>query len=155
MFPAVKGDIVKVHYTGKLVNGEIFDSSPENRPLQFIIGKKEVIEGVEQGVLGMVQGEKRTLTVPADQGYGPKRPEMIEEVERNILPAGVDLQVGGKLQITQEDGKQLMVEVVALTETTVTLDANHPLAGKELIFDINMLEVKKIPKPEFMKQPPQ
>ena len=152
MFPAVKGDIVKLHYTGKLASGEIFDASPENRPLRFVIGKNEVIPGVEQAVIGMVRGEKKTVTVTADQAYGQKLPEKIEEGQRSILPAGMALNVGGKLQITKHDGSLLYVEVLALTETTVTLDANHPLAGKDLIFDIDMLEVEKAPKSDFFNQ---
>jgi peptidylprolyl isomerase len=152
MFPAAEGDIVKLHYVGKLASGDIFDASPENRPLQFVIGKKEVIPGVEQAVIGMVMGEKRTVTITADQAYGPKLAEKIEEVERGILPEGVALNVGGKLQITKHDGSLLYVEVVALTETTITLDANHPLAGKDLIFDLDMLEVQKTPKSDFFSQ---
>jgi peptidylprolyl isomerase len=145
MLPAAPGDIVSVHYTGKLENGEIFHITPEDRPLQFVIGKKEVIAGVDQGVIGMVSGEKRTLTVPADQAYGKKIKEKIEEIERSQLPEGLDLKIGGKLEITGHDGQQLYVEVVALTETTATLDANHPLAGKNLIFKIQMLSVEKNP----------
>ncbi len=149
MFPAVLGDIVKVHYTGKLASGEVFDASPKDRPLLFEVGKKEVIAGFEQAVLGMVMGEKKTVIVPADQAYGPKQREKIEEVERSLLPEGVDLKVGGKLEVTRKDGSRFFVEVLALTETTVTLDANHPLAGKDLTFDIDMLEVTKKPKAQF------
>ncbi|MEJ2200170.1 MAG: peptidylprolyl isomerase [Desulfuromonadaceae bacterium] len=143
MLPAAMGDTVTVHYTGKLENGEIFDASPEDRPLQFIIGENEVIPGFEQGVVGMVTGEKRTLTVSADQAYGPKIKEQIEEIEKSQLPEEVDLKVGGRLEITGQDGHPLYVQVTALTETTVTLDANHPLAGKDLIFDVHLLQVKK------------
>ena len=145
MLPAAPGDIVSVHYTGKLGNGEIFDASTEDRPLQFVIGKKEVIPGFEQGVIGMVTGEKRTITVPADQGYGKKIKEKIEEIERSRLPKGLDLKIGGILEIIGHNGHQLQVEVVAITETTVTLDANHLLAGQDLVFDILMLKVTKNP----------
>lgn len=143
MLPAAPGDIVSVHYTGKLENGVVFDASPTDRPLKFVIGKKEVIPGFEQGVIGMVTGEKRKITVPADQAYGNKLEEKIEVIERSNLPNKVDLQVGGMLEITGHNGHRLCVEVVAFTETTVTLDANHPLAGKNLIFDVHMLEVTK------------
>ncbi len=149
MFPAVLGDIVKVNYTGKLATGEVFDASPEDRPLQFEVGKNEVIPGFEQAVLGMVMGEKRTVVVTADQAYGQKLPEKIDEVELSILPEGVELTVGGKLEVTRADGSLFYVEVLAVTETTVTLDGNHPLAGKDLIFDIDMLEVTKKPKADF------
>jgi peptidylprolyl isomerase len=146
MFPAAQGDIVKVRYTGKLATGEIFDASPEDRPLLFEVGKNEVIPGFEQAVIGMVLGEKRTVIVTADQAYGLKLPEKIDEVERSLLPEGVKLNVGGKLEVTRSDGSLFYVEVLAVTETTVTLDANHPLAGKDLLFDIDMLEVTKKPQ---------
>jgi len=148
MFQAAKGDIVKILYVGKLTSGEIFDASPEDRPLEFIIGKQEVIQGMEEAVVGMVFGEKRTVTIPADKAYGQVKPERIEEVERSILPEGVDLRVGGRLQVTKQDGSEFMVKVVALTDETVTLDANHPLAGQDLVFDIHMLEVKRVTKPK-------
>ncbi|WP_432823590.1 FKBP-type peptidyl-prolyl cis-trans isomerase [Trichloromonas sp.] len=150
MFPAAQGDVVKLHYTGRLTSGEVFDASPADRPLQFVIGKKEVIPGFEQAVVGMVRGEKKTVTVAADQAYGQILPEKIEAVERSRIPKEVVLNIGGKLEVTQHDGSRFYFEVLAVTESTVTLDANHPLAGKDLIFDIEMLDVTKNPKCESL-----
>ena len=146
MLPAAKGDIVTVQYTGKLSNGEIFDASPDDRPLQFVIGKKEVIPGFESAVTGMVTGEKRTITIPAAEAYGQKLPERIEEIARARLPEKLNPRVGDRLEITGHDNSQRIVEVVAVSDQTLTLDGNHPLAGRDLTFDITMLEVVKQPK---------
>lgn len=146
MLPAAKGDIVTVQYTGKLSNGEVFDASPDDRPLQFVIGKKEVIPGFEEAVIGMVTGEKRTVTIPTAQAYGHKLPERVEEIDRGRLPETLNPHVGDRLEITGHDNSRRIVEVVAVSEQTLTLDGNHPLAGLDLTFDINMLEVVKQPK---------
>lgn len=143
MFQAEKGDTVKLHYTGKLEDGTVFDTSADKDPLQFIIGKQEVIPGFEEGVTGMVPGEKRTVTVPPDRAYGESRTDLIETVAREDLPQDLTLKVGGQLEVTRQDGSVFLVMVDALTETTVTLNANHPLAGKTLLFDVDMLDVKK------------
>ncbi len=145
MFQAATGDTVKVHYTGKLADGTVFDTSRDKAPLHFILGKEEVIPGFESAVVGMVQGESKTVTVPADQAYGPHKQELVEKVDREILPADLNLQVGAQLEATMEDGSLLRVMVNDLSETQVTLDANHPLAGRELIFEIEMVEVNKKP----------
>lgn len=146
MLPAAKGDIVTVQYTGKLSNGEIFDASPDDRPLQFVIGKKEVIPGFEEAVTGMVTGEKRTVTIPAAEAYGQKLPERVEEIDRTRLPEKLNPRAGDRLEITGHDNSRRIVEVIAVNDQTVTLDGNHPLAGKDLTFDIAMLEVTKQPK---------
>ncbi|MDX9708124.1 MAG: peptidylprolyl isomerase [Trichloromonas sp.] len=146
MLPAAKGDIVTVQYTGKLSNGEIFDASPDDRPLQFVIGKKEVIPGFESAVTGMVTGEKRTVIIPAAEAYGQKLPERIEEIDRARLPEKLNPRVGERLEITGHDNSRRIVEVVAVSDQTLTLDGNHPLAGRDLTFDITMLEVVKQPK---------
>ena len=146
MLPAAKGDIVTVQYTGKLSNGEIFDASPDDRPLQFVIGKKEVIPGFESAVTGMVMGEKRTVTMPAADAYGQKLPEQVEEIDRERLPEKLNPRVGDRLEITGHDNSRRIVEVIAVSDQTLTLDGNHPLAGQDLTFDIAMLEVVKQPK---------
>lgn len=143
MFHAAEGDTVKVNYTGRLTDGTVFDTSEDKSPLSFIVGKREVIPGFEKAVIGMVMGEKRTVTIPPDQAYGEPRAEMEEEIDRKDLPDDLDLKVGGQLEVTRRDGSVFLVMVTGLTETTVTLDANHPLAGKDLVFDIDMLEIKK------------
>ena len=138
-------DTVTVAYTGKLINGTIFDQSPEDRPLKFIVGKNEVIPGFEEAVEGMYKGESKTVTIPCEKAYGEKIPEMIESVELSKLPANLDLQEGRQLEVTQEDDSVFHVMVVELTETHATLDANHPLAGHDLIFEIELLDVVKKP----------
>lgn len=143
MIRAARMDTVKVHYTGRLEDGTVFDQSPEDRPLQFIIGRKEVIAGFDEAVEGMYQGESKSVTVPCDKAYGKSKPELLETVERSILPGKVDLQVGGQLEITNHDNTTFRLMIRDLTESHVTLDANHPLADKDLTFDIELLEVKK------------
>ncbi len=145
MIRADQGDIVKVHYTGKLTDGTVFDASPADRPLNFIIGKKEVIPGFEAAVAGMYLGENKSVTVPAEQAYGPHHERYVETLERSRLPAGVELQVGRQLEVTSANDERLLLLITALTETTVTLDGNHPLAGKDLHFDIELLAVDKKP----------
>jgi peptidylprolyl isomerase len=143
MIKALEGDIVKVRYVGKLADGTVFDESPEERPLLFEVGKGEVIAGFENGVCNMFQGENKALAIPAEQAYGIHKPELVEEVQRALLPADVDLLVGHKLEVTPEEGDPFSVIITDLSDETVTLDGNHPLAGKELHFDIELLEVKK------------
>lgn len=143
MIRAAKMDTVKVHYTGRLHDGTIFDESPEDRPLQFIIGREEVIAGFDEAVEGMYQGESKSVTVPCEKAYGKSKAELLEKVERNIIGDKVDLQVGGQLEVTNHDDTTFRLMVREITEDHVTLDANHPLADKELIFEIELLEVKK------------
>ena len=143
MIRAAKMDTVKVHYTGRLADGTIFDRSPEDRPLRFIIGKGEVIPGFDAAVEGMYQGETKTVTIPPDQAYGPSEPQLIEQVERALLPEDLDLRVGAQLEVTQQDGRVVRLMVRDISAETVTLDANHPLAGQELIFDITLELVTK------------
>ncbi|MBE0576325.1 MAG: peptidylprolyl isomerase [Desulfuromonadales bacterium] len=143
MIRAAKQDTVKVHYIGRLNDNTIFDQSPEDRPLHFIIGRQEVIAGFEDAVEGMYQGESKTVTIPCEKAYGISKPELLEQVDRSIIDNNVELQVGGQLQITKHDGSVLYVMVREITEERVTLDANHPLADKDLTFEIKMLEVKK------------
>jgi peptidylprolyl isomerase len=143
MIRAAKMDTVKVHYTGRLQDGTIFDESPEDRPLQFIIGREEVIAGFDEAVEGMYQGETKNVTIPCDKAYGKSKPELLETVERSIIGDKVDLQVGGQLEVTNHDDTTFRLMVREITEESVTLDANHPLADKELVFEIELLEVKK------------
>jgi peptidylprolyl isomerase len=141
MAQAKKGDPVKVHYVGKLEDGTEFDSSVEAEPLEFTIGAKDVIPGFEEAVVGMTPGETKTVTVSPDQAYGPRQQEMVAVLELKDMPADLGLAVGNQLEVSQEGGDSFQVVVTELTETTVTLDANHPLAGKALVFNINLLEI--------------
>ncbi|WP_429885462.1 FKBP-type peptidyl-prolyl cis-trans isomerase [Geoalkalibacter halelectricus] len=143
MIRADQGDTVKVHYTGRLADGTVFDASPTDRPLHFIIGRKEVIPGFEQAVIGMYQGGKKTATIAPEQAYGPHRPELVEEIKRSLLPADLTLEPGRQLEVDPAEGQKFVVMVKAVGDEMVTLDANHPLAGRELIFDIELLEVTK------------
>lgn len=134
------GDQVRVNYVGRFADGTVFDSSEGHAPLQFEVGAGQVIPGFDQAVLGLKPGEKRAVEVAPEQGYGPHVAEMVAEVERHLVPEDHRLTVGGFLEVGMEGGKTLEVQVVALTATTVTLDANHPLAGKSLHFEIELLE---------------
>lgn len=145
MIKAEKLDTVTVHYKGTLKDGTLFDSSSDDRPLKFIIGKNEVIAGFEEAVEGMYKGETRTFSIPCEKAYGKKKPELIEEVKISDLPKDITLVKGAQLEITQEDGSVFRVMIVELTETHVTLDANHPLAGEDLVFEIELLDVVKKP----------
>ena len=141
MAPAKKGDLVKVHYTGKLEDGTEFDSSAGQDPLEFTIGKGEVIPGFEEAVSGMTPGESKTVTIPPEQAYGMPKEEMVAVLERKDVPADLELAIGNQLEVSQESGDSFLVMVADLSETTVTLDANHPLAGKSLDFEITLQEV--------------
>lgn len=143
MIRAAQKDTVKVHYTGRLADGTMFDQSPDDRPLLFILGGKEVITGFDEAVKGMYQGESKTVTIPCEKAYGPSKPELVEEVDRGLIGKEVALTVGGQLEITNQDGSKFRVMVRAVSDDRVTLDANHPLAGQDLVFDIKLLEVRK------------
>ncbi len=138
---AKRGDTVKIHYTGKLENETVFDSSVNREPLQFTIGAGKIIPGVEQSIIGMSPGESKTVKVSSDEAYGPHRSELVEEIERKKLPSYLELKPGKMLQIQQPNGQTIRVLITDVTESKVTLDGNHPLAGKELIFDIQLLEI--------------
>jgi peptidylprolyl isomerase len=141
MAQAKEGDLVKVHYSGKLEDGTEFDSSADRDPLEFTIGKGEVIPGFETAVSGMAPGESKTVNIPPEQAYGPHQEGMVAVLERKDVPADLELSVGNQLEVSQEGGDSFLVLVTDFSETTVTLDANHPLAGKTLVFDITLLEV--------------
>ena len=141
MAAAQLGDTVRVHYTGKLEDGTVFDSSEGASPLEFTLGQGHLIPGFEQGVIGMEPGDTRTLSIPADQAYGPHRPEGIIDVNRTELPPNLPLEVGMQLQATQEGGQVVNLTVTEIGDETVKMDGNHPLAGKDLTFDIQLMEI--------------
>ncbi|MFQ5572260.1 MAG: peptidylprolyl isomerase [Rhodothermales bacterium] len=142
MTQAQTGHTVNVHYTGKLEDGTVFDSSKDGEPLQFTLGAGEVIPGFEGAVLGLEPGQSRTATVLPEAGYGPRREDLIIEMSRDHLPSGHQVQIGQHLQLRLGDGDQLLVVITEVTETTVTFDANHPLAGQTLIFEIELLDLE-------------
>jgi len=141
MTQAQIGDKVKVHYTGKLENGSVFDSSAEREPLQFSIGEGTVIPGFEKAVVGMSPGDNKIANIPAAQAYGPHRPELVMVVDKQRMPADLSVQVGQQLQISKNSDQVIPVVVTGISDSQVTLDANHPLAGQDLIFDIQLVEI--------------
>ena len=141
MAQAKHGDTVKVHYTGKLEDGTVFDTSINRDPLQFTIGEGQIIPGFEQAVVGMNPGESKTTKVPADKAYGPHYKERVLAADRNQFPVDLKPEIGQKLQIRRTDGQTIVVTVTDVSESSVTLDANHPLAGKDLTFDIQLIEL--------------
>ena len=145
MIRADQLDAVTVHYTGTLEDGTVFDQSPEDRPLRFILGKNEVIPGFDAAIQGLYQGESKTVVIPCEDAYGMHRADLVEIVERSVLPAEVNLAEGVQLEVTRQDDSVLKVKVIKVTKDTVTLDANHPLAGKPLTFNIELLKVVKDP----------
>jgi len=141
MSQAKDGDAVKVHYTGKLEDGTVFDTSREREPLAVTLGASQVIPGFENGLIGMAVGDTKTITLPPEEGYGAKREDLIVDVERTNFPENVDPKVGERFQVKQPDDSVINVQVTAVKGDQVTLDANHPLAGKTLTFEIEMMEI--------------
>lgn len=140
MTQAKSGQQVRVHYTGKLNDGTIFDSSVNGDPLTFTLGSGQVIAGFDKGVTGMVLNETRTITIPAAEAYGPHQAGMVVELQKTEMPAHLALHPGQRVQLKTPQG-MLTVNVVAESETTITLDGNHPLAGKDLTFDLQLIEI--------------
>lgn len=141
MAQAKEGDKVEVHYTGKLDDGTVFDSSEEKDPLEFTLGDKQVIPGFEDAVAGMKQGETKTVKIPAEQAYGPHRAEMVLTVNKDRLPENLELYVGQRLKVPQEDGGVFVVRITEISDADVTLDANHPLAGENLTFELELVKI--------------
>jgi len=141
MAKAKDGDTVKVDYTGKFEDGTVFDSSSGRDPLEFTLGGGQVISGFEQAVEGMEPGQSKTATIPAGDAYGDHRKELLLVMDRSRLPEDLDPAVGEQLELRQQDGRAVLVTVAEVTESSVTLDANHPLAGKDLVFDIELREI--------------
>ncbi|MBW2094480.1 MAG: FKBP-type peptidyl-prolyl cis-trans isomerase [Deltaproteobacteria bacterium] len=141
MSKAKDGDKVKVHYTGQLENGDVFDSSRQRDPLEFVIGSGNVIPGFENGIIDMEVGDSKRITISSEEGYGERREELVVKVMRNEFPEHISPAVGQQLQIKQGEGDVLNVNITALDEESVTLDANHPLAGHTLLFDVELMEI--------------
>jgi len=138
---AKANDTVKVHYTGKLTNGEIFDTSIGREPLQFVVGAGQMISGFDDAVNGMELNEKKTVTLTPDQAYGERFEDMVQEVSRDRLPTDMDPQEGQTLMAEGQDGRPFELLVTATSETTITVDANHKLAGKDLVFEIELVHI--------------
>lgn len=141
MAAAKVGDTVSIHYTGKLDDGSVFDSSLEREPLKFAIGGQQVIPGFEQAVIGMNPGESKTETIVCDQAYGPRHEDMVVTVLREQIPSDFELEVGQQLQIRNPEGQVIPVMVSEIIKDQVTLDGNHPLAGEDLTFEIELVSI--------------
>ena len=137
------GDVVRVHYTGKLTNGEQFDSSEGREPLEFTVGAGQMIKGFDDAMPGMTVGEKKTISIAADDAYGQKDEHAIIEFPKENIPKDMKLDVGMQLQLRNEQGQPFPVTVAEIKDDVVVLDANHMLAGKELVFDIELMEIVK------------
>lgn len=135
------GDTVKVHYHGRLTDGTTFDSSEGREPLEFEVGSGSVIAGFDAGVTGMQVGEKRTINIPADEAYGPKQDDLMMEFPMDRFPPDLKPEVGMQLNMSNGSGQNFPVTITEVRETSVILDANHPLAGEELIFDLELVEI--------------
>lgn len=141
MTQAKAGDTVAIHYTGTLADGSQFDSSEGRDPLRFTLGSGQIIAGLDAAITGMSQGEKKSVTIAAAEAYGDHRPEAVQAVPRAQIPAEIPLEVGGGLQVQTPDGQTIPVTVTSVTDEEVILDANHPLAGKDLTFAVELVEI--------------
>ena len=138
---AKDGDTVKIHYTGTLEDGTTFDTSEGREPLEFTLGEGRMIPGFEKAVYGLQVGKSKTVTIPAEEAYGPYSDDLILVVEREELPANLEPEVGQQLQMQQTDGGTAVVIIIDVSEDTITIDVNHPLAGKDLTFEIELVEI--------------
>lgn len=145
MNQAKPGDRVQVLYTGKFNNGEVFDASTDDAPLDFTIGQGEIIPGFEQGIIGMKEGESRVIHILPDEAYGQHDEELLYEVDRIDIPEDMELEVGREVEMSDEDGHTFPAVITHVGEETIEVDANHPLAGKELTFEIKLVAVDRPP----------
>lgn len=141
MTDAKAGDTVRIHYTGTLSDGSTFDSSAGREPLEFTLGSGQVIPGFDAAVTGMAVGETKTVDIPSDQAYGAHNPDGKQAIPREMIPDDIELELGTRLQVQTPDGRPVAVTVTELNDTEVVLDANHPLAGQDLTFEIELVEI--------------
>jgi FKBP-type peptidyl-prolyl cis-trans isomerase 2 len=139
------GDKVKVHYHGRFTDGTTFDSSEGREPLEFTVGEGNVIKGFDEGVMGMSIGDKKTVSIQAGDAYGDKNEDMLVEFPKEQFPPDMNPEVGMQLNMTNGNGQVILVTIVEVKEDSVILDANHPLAGKDLVFDIELVSIVNKP----------
>lgn len=142
MKSAETGNSIKVHYEGKLEDGTVFDSSKERNPLEFTIGSGQIIKGFDNAVIGMEVGEAKTVNIPAEEAYGEHRADLVVNIKADQFPENITPQVGLPLQLKNPDGGDLNATITSVEGDDVTLDANHPLAGKDLTFEIELVEIQ-------------
>ena len=135
------GDTVKIHYTGKLENGRVFEDSRERQPFNFKVGNGEVMPGIEKSVLGMETGDQKSVEISPEDAFGPRREDLVVEVRKSDLPDHISPTVGQKLQMKEAEGRLIDLVITDVDEKTITLDANHPLAGQTLFFDLELVEI--------------
>ncbi len=135
------GDTVRIHYTGTLTDGNVFDSSDGRDPLEFVVGSGQIISGLDAALPGMIVGEKKRVEIPCLEAYGPINPAMRQSIPREGVPDDIPLDLGTKLQMQTSDGQAVGVTIVGVDDATITLDANHPLAGKDLIFEFEIVSI--------------
>lgn len=140
---AQEGDMVTVVYQGILEDGSIFDGSEEDEPLVFVLGEDTVLPGFEKAIVGMEIGEQKTVRIPPEEGFGLHLERLVDNLAVEALPAGLELKIGGQLEVTAEDGSRFKVTVTDIESGHVTLDANHPLAGQSLVFHIELLNIDR------------
>jgi FKBP-type peptidyl-prolyl cis-trans isomerase 2 len=139
-----ENNTVKVHYTGKLSDGQVFDSSEGKEPLEFTLGQGRLIPGFEKGLIDMKLNEKKTITIVSEEAYGPVREDLIQEVPKTELPQEITPEVGMGLVSKSPDGQEMNLQVVEVRDASIVLDGNHPLAGKDLTFDLEVVEIKDV-----------
>jgi FKBP-type peptidyl-prolyl cis-trans isomerase 2 len=136
-----KDDTVKVHFKCKTDDGQIFSSKDNNKPLSFKVGEGRLLKDIESGVVGMKVNEKKTININHEQAYGVVNEELIKEIDRNLLPKDIEPKVGLELFAKEPDGKEIKVRIIKVMENSIIIDANHPLAGKDLEFEIELIEI--------------
>jgi peptidylprolyl isomerase len=141
MAQAKAGDTVRVHYEGQLSDGTIFDSSLAREPIEFILGQDTVIPGFEQAVIGMEAGESKDVSIPPDEGFGDYSEDLVVNIEKTILPPDINPELGMQLEVSSEEETPRVFTIADIAEDSITLDGNHPLAGKEIAFKIELLEI--------------
>lgn len=135
-------DTVRVHYTGKLADGRVFDSSQDREPLEFTLGQGQIIPGFEKGVMDMAVAEKKTINIPSSEAYGERREDMMQEVPKDQLPPDIKPEVGMGLVSQTPQGQEMRLTVAEVKDNTIVVDANHPLAGEDLTFEVELVEIK-------------
>ena len=136
-----EGDTVRVHYTGKLEDGTVFDTSEDGASMEFKVGSGELLKAFEKAVIGMSIGDKKTIKISMEEAYGPRKEEMVFEYDRARAPENFDAEIGQQLQMYRADGQPVNITVIAKSEKSFTMDCNHALAGKDLIFDVRLEEI--------------